>query len=352
MPHTNYTATKKRARVPKKVWFLLLGLLVVLVAGILVTRNIYYRGLEPINDAQKTQIFTVKSGATVKQIADNLESQHLIRSAWALELYVHSKELGNKLQAGTYALSPSQGTKSIVNTLTKGKVTTNLVTILPGRRIDQVRADLINDGFTPDDVDAALQPGQYADLPVLSFKPASANTLEGLLWPDSFQKDATTSASVIVRESLTEMGQHLTPDVQAAFASEGLSTYQGLVLTSIVIQEVNKPADQAKAAQVFLKRLSTNSMLGSDVTARYGAIEAGVTPNLSYDTPYNTHLHTGLPPTPISTINASSLVAATHPASTDYLYFVTGDDGTTYFSTNLQDHQAYTEKYCHKLCSQ
>jgi UPF0755 protein len=175
-------------------------------------------------------------------------------------------------------------------------------------------------------------------------------TLEGLLWPDSYQKQPNTDPSVIVRESLVAMGNHLTSDVQAGFAAEGLTTYQGLTLASIVLQEVNKPADQAQAAQVFLSRLKAGSTLGSDVTARYGAIEAGQAPNLTYDSPYNTLIHPGLPPSPISTINTTSLSAALHPAATDWLYFVTGDDGTTYFSTNNADHLALTQKYCHKLC--
>jgi UPF0755 protein len=117
-----------------------------------------------------------------------------------------------------------------------------------------------------------------------------------------------------------------------------------------VIQEVNKPSDQAQAAQVFLYRLKHNSGLGSDVTTRYGAILAGRPPSLTYDSPYNTHIHQGLPPTPISTVSLSSLGAAAHPAGTNWQFFVTGDNGTTYFSTNLQDHQALTAKYCHKLC--
>lgn len=349
---TNYKTTRRARRVPRRVWWLLAGLIIILVAGVIIARHVYTSDLQPVSDSQQTQIFTVKSGSSVKDIANDLETAHLIRSAWAMELYVHSKELTNQLQAGTYALSPSQDTASIITTLTKGKVATRLVTILPGRRIDQVRADLINDGFTPTAVDQALTPGQYSNLPALSYKPANVNTLEGLLWPDSFQKDPTTDPSVIIRESLVEMGQHLTPDLQAAFASEGLTTYQGVILASIIIQEVNKPADQTQVAQVFLSRLKANSTLGSDVTARYGAIEAGKAPSLTYDSPYNTRLHTGLPPSPISTVSAGSLAAAAHPAGTGWLYFVTGDDGTTYFSTNLQDHQALTRQYCHKLCSQ
>jgi UPF0755 protein len=339
-----------RRRIPGRIWSLLIIVIVAVLLGTLASRHIYNTDLQPASSSQTSQIFTVKSGDSVKQIADGLQNTHLIRSAWAFQLYVHSKDVSNDLQAGTYALAPSQSTANIVSILTQGKVATRLVTILPGRRIDQVRADLINDGFNPTAVDQALNPALYSDLPVLAFMPTGVNTLEGLLWPDSYQKQPNTDPSVIIRESLVEMGQHLNSDVQGAFASEGLTTYQGLILTSIVGQEVSKPADQTQVAQVFLSRLKAGMMLGSDVTADYGAIAAGQAPSLSYDSAYNTLLHTGLPPTPISTISQNSLTAATHPASTSWLYFVTGDDGTTYFSTTLQQQQTDTAQYCHKLC--
>lgn len=342
----------KKRRIPRHIWILAISLIIIIVVGVIAVRHIYTVQLQPVSTSQQTQIFTVESGATVKEIAEQLEKQKLIKSAWAMELYVHSKELGAKLQAGTYAFSPSEGTVSIVTTLTKGKVTTNLVTILPGRRIDQVRADLINDGFEPAAVDAALVPDQYKDLPALAYKPASVHTLEGLLWPDSFQKDASTQPSTIIRESLVAMGKHLTPSLQAAYASHGLSVYQGLIIASIVTQEVSKPTDQAQAAQVFLTRIQKGMMLGSDVTAFYGSIAAGKSPSLTYDSAYNTLIHTGLPPTPISTVTESALQAVAHPAATKWLYFVAGDDGTTHFSTNLDDHEALTKQYCHELCSQ
>jgi len=101
---------------------------------------------------------------------------------------------------------------------------------------------------------------------------------------------------------------------------------------------------------VFLKRLRSGISLGSDVTARYGAIAAGRAPSLTYESPYNTLLHKGLPPTPISTINKQSLDAAAHPAATDWLFFVAGDNGTTYFSKTNEEHEALSQKYCHKLC--
>lgn len=352
----SYLAGKKhRGRRPshfRRLVYLVIVIVIAVAAGAVWVRHAYNADLRPVGVSQSTQIFTVSQGESVKEISSKLQQAHLIRSAWAFELYVHSKELSDKLQAGTYALSASQTTAEIATTITKGEVSTRLVTILPGRRIDQVRADFINDGYAPADVDRALNPTMYADLPVIAYKPAGVTTLEGLLWPDSWYKQTGAQPSDIIRKSLVAMGSHLTPDVQAAFASQNLTVYQGLTLASIVDQEVNKPTDQTQVAQVFLSRLKSGSNLGSDVTARYGAIAADRVPTLDYDSPYNTLMHPGLPPSPISTISSSSLAAVEHPASTGWLYFVAGDDGTTYFSTNLQDHEALTAKYCHKLCSQ
>ncbi len=348
-----HNSGKRKHRIPRRVIGLFLVIVLLAIGGTLWARHIYYQDIKPANsNDQKTQVVTIGEGSSTKEIGQQLQQDHLIRSAWAFELYVHSHETTDELQAGTYALSPSQTLAEIVNTINQGKVTTKLVTILPGKRIDQIKADLINDGFSPSSVTNALNPSLYTDLPVLAFKPASADTLEGMLWPDSFQKDPNTDPSVIIRESLTEMGQHLTPAIQTDFANEGLSTYQGLTLASIVNQEVSKASDQTQVAQVFLSRLKMGMPLGSDVTADYGSIIAGQQPNLNYDSPYNTLINKGLPPTPISTISASALNAVAHPANTSWLYFVTGDNGTTYFSTNLAQHQAYTQEYCHKLCSQ
>ena len=160
------------------------------------------------------------------QIASQLYSAGLIRSTWAFEWYVGSQEVHDELEAGTYAFRPSQTLPSIVSQLTQGKIATKLVTILPGQRLDQIKQALINAGFNPSDVDAALNSALYTGNPALVDKPSSAS-LEGYLYPDSFQKTADTSVQTIVEESLNEMSQHLTPSLRAAFAAEGLSTYQG-----------------------------------------------------------------------------------------------------------------------------
>lgn len=347
-----YTSNRRRRKLPRRVWLLMIGLIALLVVAVIAVRHVYYNNLAPISNDQKTVIVTVPTGSSVKQIASILHDQRLIRSAWAFEWYAHSKELTNKLQAGTYALSPSQGIPTIAHTLTKGKVATRLVTIIPGKRLDQVRADLINSGFSPTAVDNALLPSRYNDVPALAYKPGSVNTLEGLLFPDSFQKNADTDPAVIVRQSLVEMGQKLTPDLQAAFALQGLSPYQGLILASIIEQEVSKPDDRVQVAQVFLKRLHSGMTLGSDVTARYGAIIAGKKPSVTYDSPYNTRIHQGLPPSPIGIVSLDALRAVANPAKTGWLYFVAGDDGITHFSSSLQEHEQQVQQYCHKLCSE
>ena len=301
-----YKRHKARSRLPRRVWLVIIAFIFVSVFGTVIVRNIYNAGLGPVSKSQTTQLFVVESGSTVRQIANKLEKDKLIKSAWAMELYIHSKNLGDKLQAGTYAFAPNQGTADIVKTMTRGDISKKLVVILPGRRIDQIRADLINQGFSPASVDDALKPSNYNGLAILAFKPSNVDSLEGLLWPESFQKDSTTTPEMIIRQSLQMMGRQITPDVQASFASQGLTVYQGITLASIITQEVSKPSDQTQVAQVFMSRLKSDITLGSDVTATYGSVIAGKAPSLTFDSPYNTHLYKGLPPTPISNITASS----------------------------------------------
>lgn len=345
-----YSARRSPRRGVRRVGIIGLVLLCILLGAVVIVRRVYYDNLKAVSSSSQVALVTVQTGATSNDIADLLKKQGLIRSATIFEWYIRSKDLRSQLQAGTYALKPNMDVPTIVDALVHGKIAANLVTIVPGQRLDQVRATFVKAGFSESAVNAALNPSNYSSYVALADKPASAD-LEGFLYPDSFQKNEDTDPEVIVKESLTEMGQHLTPNIRAAFAKQGLTVYQGITLASIIEQEVSRSSDRAQAAQVFLSRLNLGMSLGSDVTAFYGAIKAGASPSTTYDSPYNTLLHKGLPPGPISNVSDASLQAVAHPANTDWLYFVTGDNGITYFSKTLQEHEALTQQYCHKLCT-
>lgn len=345
---------KRLSRLPKKTKVTLAAVFIVVIVvlgGAVVVRHLYDQALQPVSGSEEVILVEVPSGASVQEIATELKEQGLIRESWAFEWYVRNSTFRDDLKAGTYALRPSQDVPHIVDVLAQGEVATDLVTIVPGERLDQVRVALINSGFKPEAVDAALEPGQYNGHPALVDKPAGAS-LEGYLYPESFQKTAdVTTAKDIVEASLDEMQKRLTPTVRAGMVNQGLTVYEGIILASIVEQEVAKPADRPVVAQVFLKRLREGIRLESDATAGYGAILAGQPPSLTYDSAYNTYYNAGLPPTPISNMDESALLAVVNPAKTDYNYFVSGDDGNTYFAKTLAEHEQNIEKYCKTLCN-
>lgn len=319
------------------------------LGSVLLARRYYFNNLQAVSTSQKTVTITIPTGSALSDVAKLLHDKKLIRNEWAFRQYVLSRNYQNLIQAGTYAIKPSQGVADIVKIITEGKVASNLITIKPAQRIDQIEQTLVNSGFKPEAVKKALDPATYAGHPALVDKPVDA-TLEGYLYPESFQKTAATTPEEIVRASLDEMQKRLTPDIREAFASQGLSVHRAIILASIVEREVSDGGDRTKVAQVFLKRLSSDIKLQSDATASYGAILDGVDPSLTYDSPYNTYLVEGLTPGPISNVSESSLKAVANPASTDWLYFVSGDDGVTHFSRTLEEHEALTAKYCTKLC--
>lgn len=335
---------------PKQLLYAAIALIILLIVGVVIVRHKYDENLKPVSSSTEQKVIIVSSDETASDIAAELKQQGLIRQIWAFERYIKNQSLDAKLKAGTYRFSPSQSAPEIAKAIVDGKVAVDLVTILPGNRLTQIRESLIKAKFDPAAVDEALRPEHYAGSPALADKPSSAS-LEGFLYPDSFQKNATTNPKTIIRQSLDEMDKRLTPSLRAAFAKKGLSVFEAVTLASIVEQEVSNQSDRAQAAQVFLKRLEIDMTLGSDVTAFYGAIIAGQRPSTTYDSPYNTLRYKGLPPGPISNVSSSSLEAIARPANTEWLYFVAGDDGKTYFSKTFEEHESLIKQHCHRLCN-
>ncbi len=343
----SYQFGKKRSsRVA--IW-LLAFVAVITIGAVGAFHHSYTNNLRPVSSSQQTVFFTVSFGDTKHQIAMNLKNAGLIRNTRAFEIYVRGSEFQN-LQAGTYTLSPSMSAQKIVKKIATGDVTKNLITILPGKRLDQIKKVFTDNGYSASDVDQAFNPATYAGHPALASLPASAS-LEGYLYPDSFQKEIGTPATKIIRESLDEMQKKLTSDVIAGFSAQGLDTYKGITLASIVAQESSVPADQAVIAQVFLLRLKQGMALGSDPTAAYASAIAGQPLSFKIDSPYNTRVSVGLPPGPIGNVTQNSLQAVAHPSNTSYLYFLSGDDDKLYPSYTEQQHETMIEQHCQKKCS-
>jgi UPF0755 protein len=254
------------------------------------------------------------------------------------------------MQAGTYALTPSMSTPQIVSKIVNGDVSRSYVTILPGKTVGQIRQTFKQAGYSDSELDAAFNPSTYPDESVLADLPPGA-TLEGFLYPDSFQKEVDTPAQTIIRESLDEMQTRLTADIMNGFKAQGLSVFQGVTLSSIVYQESGDPSVEPTVAQVFLSRIRQGMPLQSNVTADYASDLAGVARTVTINSPYNTYLHPGLPPGPIGNMVDSALKAVAHPSNTDYLYFVAGDNGVVHFSQTEAEHEQAVKQYCTKQCS-
>ena len=254
------------------------------------------------------------------------------------------------VQAGSYSLSPQMTVQEIVDILVSGKVNTELVTILPAQRLEQIEESFLEAGYSSQEVIEALDPDNYSGHPVLVDKPPVA-TLEGYLYPESFQVTESTPLQAVIEQSLDQLDEAFTDEVKESLrVRHGLTLHEAIILASIVEREVSNPADRTKVAQVFLKRYKENISLGSDPTALYGALLFGIEPSVFADTPYNTRLYAGLPPGPINNVSADSLRAVAFPASTDFLFFVSGDDGNTYFSNTQAEHEALTAEHCIELC--
>ena len=343
--------TPKHKGLWAKIIIALFVLAILLTGSVIIgVRRVYQNNLKPVASNQKSVTITIPPGYSLGDVASLLKKRGIIKSDWAFSQYVRDKQADADIKAGTYELSPSQSVQEIVSIITLGKIKTDLITILPGQRLSQVRAIFIGSGFSEASVEAAFKSDLYKNHPALVDKPSGAN-LEGYLYPDSFQRTSTTKPEDIIRESLDQMQKQLTPDIRAAINKQGLNVYQGIILASMVEQEANNTADRNRVAQVFLSRLHSDLRLESDVTAFYGAILAGQARSVTYESAYNTYLHDGLPVGPISNVSASSLHAVAYPANSNYLYFVAGDDGTVYFSQTLQEHQAQVDRYCKQNCA-
>lgn len=303
---------------------------------IIIGYSSYRLALRPVSTSRNAQSFVIKLGDTAPKIADHLKAAGLIRDRSAWITYVNFHGLRPRIKAGTYSLRPSLSGQEIANMFTDGQTASDRLIIPEGYTIHQIRQAAAKHGIAPADFNAALAAPHSQ--PFLAGKPANVD-LEGYLFPDSYQIDKGMSAAQLINKMLDTFGQRVGVSYSDAFAAEGLTVHQGLTIASIVEKEVSNPDDRPIVAQVFLKRFRSGMPLGSDVTTQYAAEQSGVPFNLDLNSPYNTRKFPGLPPGPICNPGLNALDAVAHPAATDYLYFVAGKDGKTYFAKTYAEHQ-------------
>lgn len=296
----------------------------------------YYRyNLRPVGTGSEL-MFEVKPGQRVPQIARELEELGLIRSSFAFISYVNLHGHRTDLKAGSYSLSPHRSTPHIVERLVSGKVNGKVITIPEGYRIRQIEQLAQKQGIAPADFRAALAAPHPHEF--LKTKPAGVG-LEGYLFPDSYDLGASPSAAEFVTMMLDNFGRKVGPEYTRAFAAHGFTLHQGLTIASIVEKEVSIPADRPVVAQVLIKRAKIGMPLGADPTTAYAAELLGVPFDVNLDHPYNTRRVKGIPPGPIASPGLSALDAVARPAATDYLYFLSGNDGKTYFARTYEEHK-------------
>lgn len=302
----------------------------------------------PLNSAvTETTPFIVERGWGLSTIGDELAKREITRNSWAIKVLGKiKKEQTKEIRSGEYAFSPGMSPKAILQALIKQEIVYHPLTIPEGFTVEQVRALMERTTIvTASDVDRALR-----DRNLLSQLKIPGASFEGYLFPETYKFTRPDNAAFMLTNMVKEGEKRKTHDMEEEARALGYTWHQVLIIASIIEKESgNKDREERrKISSVIHNRLRLKMPLQSDPTVIYGI--ANFNGNLTkadLQTPsaYNTYLNDGLPPTPICNPGFDSIVAALKPADTDYLYFVSKGDGSSYFSPKYKEHQEAVKKY-------
>ncbi len=293
----------------------------------------------------------IPHGVSLRYVAYLLKKNGVIRNRLGFEIYArrHPKRT---IEAGEYYFDHALTGRDVFWKLANGQVYQQPFTVREGETIFDIAHDLETGKFmrAGDFIYAAGDPALIRD-----FAP-EAQTLEGFLFPATYQLPRHPAAS-----ELTAQMVHKFKDEWkriAAYDSNGQtrsadhsSRFQAVTLASLVERETPKPDERPMVASVFENRLQKGMRLQCDPTVIYGMERLGqykgtlTGKDLSFDSPYNTYEHGGLPPGPIGNPGEASLRAALHPEETNLLYFVANTQGGHFFSSSLAEHNKNVTKY-------
>lgn len=310
---------------------------------------LWYDGLltRPVDLNGTEQPFTVEQGETVDSIANHLQIVGLIRDAESFRAYLVYSGLDTSIQSGEYKLSTAMSAIDVARELQDATPEDVTFVILPGWRAEEIASSLSTSGLsiTPEEFLSAAQnpPGGFDFL-------SGATTTEGFLYPDAYVIHRGTSADQLIHEFVRNFGLRISSDMKSAIERQGYTIYHAVTVASLVEREAVHDEEKPLIASVFLNRLKIGMKLDSDPTVQYAlgydilAQTWWKNPlslnDLQFNSPYNTYIYVGLPPSPIANPSLESLRAVAFPAETPYYFFRAKCDGSGYhlFAESFEEH--------------
>jgi UPF0755 protein len=273
----------------------------------------------------------VPQGATAKDVGRILEDRDVVRSALALRVVAAVRGVGESLQAGTYELLTNMTTSEALDALEAGPLVETVdLTVPEGLELTEV-AEVAGQALPAVDPQAfqrSATGGQWALPPYL---PEGADTVEGFLFPKTYEFPPDAGEDEVINRLLVQFETEAAALDWSLAQDLGLSPYEVVIVASLIEREARLDADRDRVSAVIHNRLRDEMPLQIDATVQYALPEENrelTFEDYEVDSPYNTYLHPGLPPTPIASPGLASLRAALDPADADYLYFVVVDAET------------------------
>ena len=304
----------------------------------------------PYSSTGNSEKITITSGATVDQLADELQQRHLIRSAWAFRYIVRSQQADFKIYVGDYLLAPLMSPDEMIKILLNSSLSlaANRVTIPEGFTTEQIIDLLVQKGIGSKAEFTKVITEDTFPYPFLKDTPKGIHRLEGYLFPNTYYIDKKITPHAMIDLLLQQFAKELTPEVQKQLDTIKLSVPQWVTVGSLVEKEAVKESDRPLIASVIMNRLKINQQLQIDATIQFllSTPKAKLyDKDLLIPSPYNTYLHRGLPPGPIANPGHASLQAALYPAQTDFLYYVAKKDGYHVFAKTYAEHLKNVKLY-------
>lgn len=282
----------------------------------------------------------VPKGASFKEVLRDLEERGLIKSPWVLYLYGRLFKKDSQIKAGRYLVEPFRSSKDLLELLSRGKGLAVKVTIPEGLTLREVAKRLKDEGLIDSEQEFLALCHDRDFIRSLGLEVLS---LEGYLFPDTYYFDLSAGPEEILKIMVGNFMKKWNPSFSERARELGLTEYEVLILASIIEKEAFLSEEKPLISAVFHNRLKRGMPLCADPTVIYGINQAYWSfdlkrKHLRTPTPYNTYLLRGLPPTPICNPGLGAIKAALYPAKVPYLYFVSRNDGSHYFSKTYREH--------------